>query len=326
MKKILVTGGNGFIGSNTILAINKSRYKIDVIDLEKKNPKLNKYINRYYRGDLKDKQFVHRILKKNYDIIIHCAAFIEVGESVNKPLKYYENNFLGTFNLLNEMIKNKCNKIIFSSTAAVYGNPRKCPISENEKLLPINPYGFSKMMVEKLLKDLDNNNKIKYISLRYFNACGSVKNFGERHDPETHLIPLIMQAASGRKREIYLYGNKFKTKDGTCVRDYVHVRDIANAHVKSLEYLIKNEKSHVFNIGSGKGFSVNQIIRFSRKITGKKINVKVTNARKGDPKILTASSIKINKILNWKPKYSSITTIIESAWEWEKQLLKSLNH
>jgi len=323
VKKILVTGGNGFIGSNIIIAINKNKYKIDVLDLAKQNPKLEQYVNKYYRGDLKNKKFVNKILKKNYDIVIHCAAFIEVGESVKEPIKYYENNFLGTFNLLNSMIDNKCNKIIFSSTAAVYGNPSKCPIKENQILLPINPYGFSKMMVEKLLKDLHKNNKMKYISLRYFNACGSVKNFGERHDPETHLIPLIMQAASGRKKEISLYGNNFKTKDGTCIRDYIHVRDIANAHVKSLDYLIKDGNSHVFNIGSGKGFSVNQVIKFSSKITRKKINVKVTNARKGDPKILTASSVKIKKILNWEPKYSDIKNIIKSAWQWEKQLLKS---
>jgi UDP-glucose 4-epimerase len=219
------------------------------------------------------------------------------------------------------MIKNDCKKIIFSSSAAIYGKPNTHPITESFKLKPINPYGFSKLMVENLLSDMEKAYNFKYISLRYFNASGASNKFGEMHNPETHLIPLIMQVASGRIQNINIYGNKYKTKDGTCIRDYIHVADIADAHVKSVQYLFKFNKSEIFNLGSEGGRSVGEIIKLSRKITNKKIKVKILPKRLGDPSILIASSFKIKKTLKWKPKFSSIKNILQSAWNWEKKLL-----
>ena len=323
MINLLVTGGNGYIGSNIISALDKNFFLIDVIDKQKKNSLLDKYIRNYFKGDLKNKLFVDNVFKNKYDVVIHCASLIEVNESVLMPSKYYENNFFGTINLLNSMIKNNCNKLIFSSSAAIYGVPKKIPITEDSELNPVCPYGFSKLIIEQLLKDYEKISKLKYITLRYFNACGATKNFGEKHEPETHLIPLIMQALSKRKKEIKIYGDNFKTKDGTCIRDYVHVGDIANAHIKALNYLLNKNKSEIFNIGSGRGFSVKEIIFNSEKVTKKKLFFRIVKPRAGDPEILLASNNKIKRILKWKPKLSSISSIIKSAWSWEKSLLNN---
>jgi UDP-glucose 4-epimerase len=256
---------------------------------------------------------------------MHFASFINVGESYMHPKKYYDNNVINTLNLLDCMVDLKISNFIFSSTAAVYGEPSLTPIKEDQNIAPVNPYGNTKAIVEKILKDYDQAYGLKYISLRYFNACGAHIDgtIGERHDPETHLIPLILQAASGRRKEFKVYGDDYDTQDGTCVRDYIHVMDLSEAHLLSLEKLIKNQKSDIYNIGNNKGFSVKEIISMAEKITQIKIPYEITSRRKGDPSELIADNKKISENLNWSANYSDLKTILETAWEWEKRLSRS---
>jgi UDP-glucose 4-epimerase len=256
---------------------------------------------------------------------MHFASFINVGESYIHPKKYYDNNVINTLNLLDCMVDLKISNFIFSSTAAVYGEPSLTPIKEDQNIAPVNPYGNTKAIVEKILKDYDQAYGLKYISLRYFNACGAHIDgtIGERHDPETHLIPLILQAASGRRKDFKVYGDDYDTQDGTCVRDYIHVMDLSEAHLLSLEKLIKNQKSDIYNIGNNKGFSVKEIISMAEKITQIKIPYEITSRRKGDPSKLIADNKKISENLNWSANYSDLKTILETAWEWEKRLSRS---
>ena len=321
--KILVVGGAGYIGSHMIKRFQNTDHKIDVLDNLSTGFKDNSQNYKLHICDLSNKEQVHKILKENkYEMVMHFASSINVGESYDHPMKYYENNVINTLNLLECMIDLKILNFIFSSTAAVYGEPESIPIKEAQNLSPINPYGKTKSVVENILSDYDKSYGLKYISLRYFNACGAHIDgtIGERHNPETHLIPLILQTASGRRNNFKIYGDDYKTKDGTCVRDYIHVMDIAEAHLLSLEKLIQTQSSDIYNIGNEQGYSVREIIDMVEEITQTKIPYKISEKRKGDPAVLIADNSKITEKLNWRAKYSDLNTIINTAWEWEKKL------
>ena len=321
--KILVVGGAGYIGSHMIKRFQNTDHQIDVLDNLSTGFKENSQNFKLHICDLSNKEQVHKILKENkYETVMHFASSINVGESYDHPMKYYENNVINTLNLLECMIDLKILNFIFSSTAAVYGEPESIPIKEAQNLSPINPYGKTKSVVENILSDYDKSYGLKYISLRYFNACGAHIDgtIGERHNPETHLIPLILQTASGRRNNFKIYGDDYKTKDGTCVRDYIHVMDIAEAHLLSLEKLIQTQSSDIYNIGNEQGYSVREIIDMVEEITQTKIPYKISEKRKGDPAVLIADNSKITEKLNWRAKYSDLNTIINTAWEWEKKL------
>ncbi len=321
--KILVVGGAGYIGSHMIKRFQSTEHQIEVLDNLSTGFEENSQDYKFHLCDLSNKNQVHKILKENkYEMIMHFASSINVGESYDHPIKYYENNVTNTLNLLECMIDLKILNFIFSSTAAVYGEPKSIPIKEEQNLTPINPYGKTKSVVENILSDYDKSYGLKYISLRYFNACGAHIDgtIGERHNPETHLIPLILQTASGRRNNFKIYGDDYKTKDGTCVRDYIHVMDIAEAHLLSLEKLIQTQISDIYNIGNKKGYSVREIIDMVEEITQTKIPYKISEKRKGDPAELIADNSKITEKLNWRAKYSDLNTIINTAWEWEKKL------
>ena len=321
--KILVVGGAGYIGSHMIKRFQNTDHQIDVLDNLSTGFKENSQNYKLHICDLSNKEQVHKILKENkYEMVMHFASSINVGESYDHPMKYYENNVINTLNLLECMIDLKILNFIFSSTAAVYGEPESIPIKEEQNLSPINPYGKTKSVVENILSDYDKSYGLKYISLRYFNACGAHIDgtIGERHNPETHLIPLILQTASGRRNNFKIYGDDYKTKDGTCVRDYIHVMDIAEAHLLSLEKLIQTQSSDIYNIGNKQGYSVREIIDMVEEITQTKIPYKISEKRRGDPAELIADNSKITEKLNWRAKYSDLNTIINTAWEWEKKL------
>mgnify|MGYP000002110733 FL=1 len=324
--KILVVGGAGYIGSHMIKRFQDTDYEIDILDNLSTGFELNAQNYKLHICDLSDKDHVHQILKENkYEAVMHFASYINVGESYSNPNKYYENNVTNTLNLLDSMVDLKILNFIFSSSAAVYGEPQSIPITEDQMLSPVSPYGNTKAIVEKILKDYDKAHALKYVSLRYFNACGAHTDgsIGERHNPETHLIPLILQVASGRREIFSIYGEDYDTKDGTCIRDYVHVMDLAEAHLLSLEDLIQNQKSDIYNIGNNLGFSVKEIINIAETITHQKIPYEILARRKGDPTQLIADNTKIIEKLNWSANYSDLNTIIMTAWEWEKRLSKS---
>ena len=324
--KILVVGGAGYIGSHMIKRFQSTDHQIEVLDNLSTGFEENSQNYKLHICDLSNKDEVHKILKNNkYDIIMHFASSINVGESYDHPIKYYENNVINTLNLLECMIDLKILNFIFSSTAAVYGEPESTPIKEEQTLSPVNPYGHTKAVVENILNNYDKAYGLKYISLRYFNACGAHIDgtIGEKHNPETHLIPLILQAASGRRNNFKIYGDDYNTKDGTCVRDYIHVMDIAEAHLLSLEKLFQTQKSEVFNIGNKQGYSVREIINVAEELTKIQIPYEISSRRKGDPAELIADNKKIIEKLNWSAKHSDLKTIINTAWEWEKKLSKS---
>lgn len=324
--KILVVGGAGYIGSHMIKRFQDTDYEIDILDNLSTGFELKAQNYKLHICDLSDKDHVHQILKENkYEAVMHFASYINVGESYSNPNKYYENNVTNTLNLLDSMVDLKILNFIFSSSAAVYGEPQINPITEDQMVSPVSPYGNTKAIVEKILKDYDKAHGLKYVSLRYFNACGAHTDgsIGERHNPETHLIPLILQVASGRREIFSIYGEDYETKDGTCIRDYVHVMDLAEAHLLSLEDLIQNQKSDIYNIGNNIGFSIKEIINVAETITHQKIPYEILARRKGDPTQLIADNTKIIEKLNWSANYSDLNTIIMTAWEWEKRLSKS---
>ena len=323
MQKILVVGGVGYIGSHMIKRFKDTNYEIEILDNLSSGRK--EYTQNYnlYVCNLSDKEKVYKILQKGkYDLIMHFAASINVGESYRNPKMYQQNNVINTINLLECMKDLKINKFIFSSSAAVYGEPLHTPIKEHHPLSPVNPYGDTKAEVENILKNYEKSHGLKYVSLRYFNACGAHHDgtIGEIHDPETHLIPLALQVASGRRKNITIFGDDYPTPDGSCVRDYVHVMDIAEAHMLAMKNLFITNKSEVFNIGNSKGFSVKQIIEMVKKVTNVDIPFEILERRKGDPAQLIADNKKIVKQLNWHSKYSDLETIIKTAWNWEKKL------
>lgn len=316
---VLVTGGAGYIGSHTVAELVEKKEEIIVVDNLEKGHRDAVAGAKLIVGDLRDKEFVKKVfLENDIEAVIHFAAYIEVGESVQNPLKYYNNNVIATLNLLTAMEEAKVDKIVFSSTAATYGEPENIPILETDRTLPTNPYGETKLAVEKALKWCDRAYGIKYIALRYFNASGAHESgeIGEDHSPESHLIPLVIQAALGKRESIKIFGNDYNTPDGTCIRDYIHVSDLANAHYLALQRLREGKESAVYNLGNGKGFSVKEVIDVVRKVTGRPIKVEDAPRRPGDPAVLVASSEKIKKELNWQPRMADLETIVSTAWKW----------
>lgn len=318
---ILVTGGAGYIGSHTVKELMKYSTKAIVYDSLVKGHQEAVSGVPLVVGDILDEQILDKAFKEfNIDAVIHFAAYSLVGESMADPQQYYHNNICGTLNLLKVMLKNKVNRIVFSSTAAVYGEPTEIPISEDSPKIPTNVYGKTKLMIENILEDYERAYGLKYISLRYFNAAGADESgeIGEDHTPETHLIPLVLQTALGKRDNIAVFGNDYPTPDGTCIRDYIHVTDLACAHVLALQALEQGSDSRVYNLGNGSGFSVKEVIETAEKVTGTRINTRRSSRRPGDPAVLVASSERIKKELGWKPRYPHLDQIITTAWKWHK--------
>ena len=316
---ILVTGGAGYIGSHCVAALNELGRDVVVADNLSKGHKKAVTGGKFYLGDLRDTVFLDRIFRENdIEAVIHFAAFSLVGESCEKPWDYFNNNFGGSMSLLERMSVHGVKKIVFSSTAATYGEPQRIPIAETDMQMPTNPYGESKLSVEKMLKWCDPAYGIKFVVLRYFNVAGAHEScdIGEAHNPESHLIPIILQAAQGKLNSIKVFGNDYPTPDGTCIRDYVHVTDLINAHLLALEYLKNGEESNAFNLGNGEGFSVKQVIDIAREVTGLPFKVIEDTRRAGDPAVLIASSQKAMDILKWSPKHADLKDIVASAWNW----------
>ena len=320
MKTILIVGGAGYIGSHQVKYLLKNDYKVIIYDNLSTGFEKLILSDNFIKGDLEDKEKLEETIDKfKPDAVMHFAAFTSVGESVKKPSKYYRNNLVNVINLLDAMVNKGVNNFIFSSSAAVYGVPGNIPITEGETKNPINPYGRTKLMVERVLKDYETAYGLKYTALRYFNAAGADEKgeIGEMHDPETHLIPIVLKTALGERDVLYIFGNDYDTRDGTCVRDYIHVNDLADAHLKALERLFAGGESISLNLGSGEGYSVKEIIDYSKKITGIDFKVDVTDRRAGDPPILVADSSRAEEILGWERKYT-LEDIISTAWKWHK--------
>lgn len=320
---VLVTGGAGYVGSATVQElIARKKYSVVVLDnLEKGHREFIDSSVEFVEGNISDAVILADIFRK-YPIktVLHFAAYSLVGESTVEPLKYYENNVIGTISLLKAMRESGCNSIVFSSSAAVYGIPACFPIEESEALRPINPYGKTKKIVEDILQDFDSAYGIRSVSLRYFNAAGSIgENIGEDHFPETHLIPRILDVALGKSYAVEVFGTDYDTPDGTCIRDYIHVKDLATAHVAAVEYLAKNNNSEIINLGQGIGYSVREIIEVTKKVVKSDIKVVESSRRAGDPAVLIASNSKARELLNWLPIHSDLDLIISSAWLFHKK-------
>lgn len=319
--KVLVLGGAGYIGSHTVYELIDKGNEVVVIDnletghIEAVHPKA-----KFYKGDLRDRKFLDSVLdtERNIDVVIHFAANSLVGESMVKPLKYYDNNLCGTKVLLEALVSHNIDKVVFSSTAATYGEPESTPILETDLTKPTNCYGETKLSMERMFHWTGVAHNLRFVALRYFNACGAhiSGKIGEAHNPETHLIPIIMQAANKTRDHISIFGTDYDTPDGTCVRDYIHVTDLAQAHILAASYLMDGNKSDVFNLGNGVGFTVKQVIEEVKRVTGKDIKVIEEGRRAGDPAVLIASSKKAKEILGWKPQYADLSKIIETAWKW----------
>lgn len=319
--KILVLGGAGYIGSHTVYELTDAGEDVVIIDnletgyKEAVHPKA-----KFYQGDLRDRAFVDSVLDQEtgIDAVIHFAANSLVGESMTNPLKYYDNNLCGTKTMLESMVAHGIDKIVFSSTAATYGEPEKTPILETDRTEPTNTYGETKLSMEKMFKWVGKAHGLRFVSLRYFNACGAHKSgeIGEAHNPETHLIPLILQVPNGKREAISIFGTDYPTKDGTCVRDYIHVTDLAQAHILAVKYLMEGNESDIFNLGNGIGFTVREVIETAKEVTQKPIKAVEEGRRAGDPAVLIASSEKAKKVLGWKPEHADLHEIIESAWKW----------
>lgn len=320
---ILVLGGAGYIGSHTVYELIGNGEDVAIIDnLQTGHIKAVHPKARFYKGDIRNREFLDSVFaKEKIDAVIHFAAYSLVGESMKKPLKYYENNLCGTKILLDSMVANGINKIVFSSTAATYGEPESLPILETDKTEPTNPYGETKLAMEKMFKWVGRAHNINFVSLRYFNACGAHVSgeIGEDHAVETHLIPLILQVPNNKREHIYIFGDDYNTKDGTCIRDYIHVTDLAQAHILAVKYLRNGGNSDIFNLGNGIGFSVKEVIETARKATGHPIPAQISPRRAGDPAKLIASSEKARKILGWKPEHAELEEIIATAWNWHKK-------
>jgi len=317
---ILIAGGAGYIGSHANKILNKSGHETVVYDnLSRGHREFSKW-GHFVLGDLADKDQL-RLCFKTYQIeaVMHYCAFCYVGESVNHPSEYYRNNVVNTLNLLDVMVEYGVKYFIFSSTCATYGNPVQLPMPEEHPQQPINPYGKSKLMVEQILKDYDEAYGIRHICLRYFNAAGADPEgeIGEWHEPEPHLIPISLQAAAGQREHVQIYGTDYETPDGTCIRDYIHVNDLAAGHLLALKHLQKGAVSDVFNLGNGNGFSVKEVIHAAERVTGKSIKIVEAEMRPGDPPILVGSADKARKILNWQPEYPRLDEIIKTAWLWQ---------
>jgi UDP-glucose 4-epimerase len=323
--KILVTGGAGYIGAHAVLALQRSGYEVIVLDnlvYGHKNIVENVLKAELVVGDTGDRQLLDRIFAtQKIAAVMHFAAYAYVGESMTAPAKYYRNNVANTLTLLEAMLAASVQNFVFSSTCATYGIPKQIPIAETHSQEPINPYGASKLMVERLLEDFDVAYDLKSVTFRYFNAAGadSTGLVGEDHTPETHLIPLVLMTAMGQRECINVFGTDYPTPDGTCIRDYIHVTDLARAHVLGLKYLLEKRNTDTFNLGNGNGFSVREVIKTALHITKRKIPVLECPRRPGDPAVLVGSSDKARKILGWHPQYPALEQIIAHAWQWHQQ-------
>ncbi|MGV8018883.1 MAG: UDP-glucose 4-epimerase GalE [Ignavibacteria bacterium] len=319
--RVLVTGGAGYIGSHTVRRLLKKGHEVVILDnLSRGHAESVPPNVLFEKADLLDKDGLKKVFSNHeFDAVVHFAAFAYVGESVGNPGLYYENNVVGSYNLINAVKENGIKKFVFSSTCSIYGNPETIPISEIQQSAPINPYARTKLMIENILGDYDESHGLKYTALRYFNAagCSDDGSIGESHEPEPHLIPLVLFAALGKRKSIKIYGDDYDTKDGTCIRDYIHVNDLADAHVLALEYLDGGSASTVINLGTGDGYSVKEIVNAAREITGVDIKSEIVDRRAGDPAILVADNSKAKKVLGWKPEYG-LNRIIETAWNWHK--------
>jgi len=321
MMNILVTGGAGYIGSHVLKALLKEGHQVVTFDNLQKGHKKAVTGGKFVKGDLADKELLNQVMEENQiEGVIHLAADSLVGESMENPGKYYRNNFANGINLLEAVVKNGVKNIVFSSTAAVYGEPDQIPIKEDNQTEPTSTYGESKLFFEKALKRYDDIYDLKYVSLRYFNAAGADPEgeIGEAHDPETHLIPIVLQTALGIRDKIYIFGDDYPTRDGSCIRDYIHVNDLAAAHVLAVEALADGKESSIYNLGNGEGYSVKEVINTVKEVTGRDFEVKVSERRAGDPAVLIASSDKIQQELNWQPQYPELEKIISTAWKWHK--------
>jgi UDP-glucose 4-epimerase len=320
---ILVTGGAGYIGSHCCKELSQKGFNPITIDnLVYGHSHFVKW-GEFFEGDVGNPAHLKQCFSRHkIDAVMHFAAYAYVGESVQDPLKYYENNLRNTIALLHAVLENNVGYFVFSSTCATYGNPLKTPIDEDHPQNPINPYGKTKRMIEQILEDYQAAYGLKYISLRYFNAAGADPDadVGEDHDPETHLIPLVLDAAAGKSRAIKVFGTDYETPDGTCIRDYIHVTDLAGAHILAIERLLGGAGSSVYNLGNGQGFSVLEVIKRAEKITGKQIAVENTDRRPGDPPVLIASNAKAVKELGWQPRYAGLDDIIATAWRWHQKI------
>lgn len=318
---ILITGGAGYIGSHCLVNFLRAGYDCAVFDNISEGHREAINSNNLYEGSLSNIEDIRKLFKKYpVEAVIHFAASCYVGESVTDPQKYYYNNVINTLNLLKVMLENDVKKIVFSSTCATYGNPDYTPIDEKHPQNPINTYGRTKLMIENILQDYDKAYGLKYMALRYFNAAGADNEagIGESHRIETHLIPIVLQTAMGKMDSVKIFGNDYNTPDGTCIRDYIHVNDLAKAHRLALEKLLNGSESNYYNLGVGKGYSVKEIIDAGEKITGKTLNKEIISRREGDPPILTANNAKALKELSFIPEYTEIDDIIKSAWHWEQ--------
>ncbi len=324
-QTVLVTGGAGYIGSHTVLSLREKGCKVLVLDnLEYGHRDLVEEVLgvELIVGDISDYELLCNIFQsRQVSAVVHFAAYAYVGESCSNPGKYYRNNVVGTLTLLEAMRDSSVSQIVFSSTCATYGEPKEVPIIESQPQNPINPYGFTKLTVERMLRDFDTAHSLKSVIFRYFNAAGSDPKgqLGEDHSPETHLIPLVLQTALGHREAISIFGTDYPTPDGTCIRDYIHVSDLAEAHVLGLKYLFEGHGSDVFNLGNGSGFSVREVIETAKQVTGKKISIVEESRRAGDPPVLVGSSEKAQRVLGWKPLYSDLSQIIEHAWNWHQK-------
>ncbi|MGB3650936.1 MAG: UDP-glucose 4-epimerase GalE [Rivularia sp. (in: cyanobacteria)] len=322
---ILVTGGAGYIGSHTVLALKQAGYEVLILDnLVYGHRDLVEQVLKVelIEGDTSDRDLLDNLFKsRDIAAVMHFSAYAYVGESVSNPAKYYRNNVIGTITLLEAMLAASVKKFVFSSTCATYGVPEVVPIPEDHPQNPINPYGATKLMVERILSDFNEAYDFKSVRFRYFNAAGADPEgkLGEDHNPETHLIPLVLQTALGKRDSISIFGTDYPTEDGTCVRDYIHVSDLADAHVLGLEYLLKGGDSSFFNLGNGSGFSVKEVIEAAKLVTGKDIKAIECDRRPGDPPALIGSAEKARQILGWQPQYTNLKDIMTHAWEWHQK-------
>lgn len=321
--KILVTGGAGYIGSHIVRALGEKGHDIVVYDNLSYGHEWAVLYGKLIKGDLADRKFLNSVFEdERPDAVIHMAALIVVDESVKEPLRYYKNNFVNALNLVETCIKHEVKRFIFSSTAAVYGIPQRIPVTEDMPLLPINPYGSSKVMVEHMLDDVAASHDFSYISLRYFNVAGAdpLARIGQAREDATHLITVSLRTALGKKSHLNVFGTDYPTDDGTCIRDYIHVDDLSNAHMLALGYLASGGRSKVFNCGYGHGYSVKEVVDKVKEVTGIDFPVRYTDRRPGDPPVLVADSTKIREELGWTPEHDDLGYIIRTAWEWERKM------
>jgi len=321
--RLLVVGGAGYIGSHMVVRLLDEGADVTTFDNLSGGYRDAMLGGEFIEGDIADIPLLDDVFSQNkFDAVMHFASFIEVGESIHSPAKYYQNNVTNTQNLLDAMVRHDVKHFIFSSTAAIFGEPQYVPIDEQHPMNPVNPYGRTKLIVEQMLEDYERAYGLKSVCLRYFNAAGADPDarIGERHVPETHLIPLVLQAASGRRESISIFGQDYDTPDGTCVRDYIHVCDLCDAHLLAIKALQTTNESAVYNLGNGNGFSVKEVIEAAGQVTGRTIPVEYADRRPGDPAVLVADSTYIQEKLGWQPRFSSLETIIEHAWQWEQKL------